>query len=348
MRDAGGGARAVIRSRRVVLARRPEGVPAEDDFRLESFELPDPAEGQILFEVLWTTANPGTRTRLGGEASYAPAVRIGDTMEGPAVGRVARSAHPDFRVGELWAGAFGWAEHALSRGRGLRRIPPDAPSPTAYVGVLGIPGLTAYFGLLDTGGMTAGKTVLVSSAAGPVGATAGQIARIVRGRAVGIASGAEKLRWLREEAGFDATIDRAAAPDAASLAAAIRQACPEGVDIYFDNVGGATLDAAIETMNRGGRIVVCGQLSEYNRPNGDRQGTRRVHDFIAKRLRMEGLVVFDFADRYDAATAEMSGWIRDGRLKHREHVVHGLAALPGLFCALMRGEVFGRPVARLA
>lgn len=334
-------------SRHVVLARRPDGVPVPDDFRVERRTLPPLPEGRVLVEVLYATANPGSRNRLGGAASYARGMEIGETMEGPAVGRVLESRNSAFVAGDLLSGPFGWAEHVQIGGRGVMRIPPGTPSLSAWAGILSIPGLTAYFGLLDVGRAKAGETVLVSSAAGPVGATVGQIARITGCRVVGIASGEEKRRWLIEEAGFDAVIDRRSGEAADALAGRIAGAAPDGVDVYFDNVGGPTLDAAIASLRSRGRVVVCGQLSDYNAA-GERHGTRRVYEFIGKRLRMEGLVVFDYADRYGEALEAMTGWIRDGRLKFREHVVDGLDALPALFCAQMRGEIFGRPLARLA
>jgi NADPH-dependent curcumin reductase CurA len=302
----------------------------------------------VLVEVLYATANPGSRNRLSGQASYARGMELGETMEGPGVGRVAQSRNPDFQVGDLVSGPFGWAEHVQVSGRGLRRIPSDTPSVSAWAGILSIPGLTGYFGLRETGAAKAGETVLVSSAAGPVGATAGQIARLMGCRVVGIASGAEKLRWLREDAGFDAIVDRAGADTVGDLAARIAAVAPDGVDIYFDNVGGPLLDAAIANLRPKGRIVVSGQISDYNNAPEARYGTRRVYEFIGKRLRMEGLVVFDFADRFDEATSAMTTWIREGRLKFKEHVEDGLDALPGLFCAQMRGEIFGRALARLA
>ncbi|MGE0423369.1 MAG: NADP-dependent oxidoreductase [Reyranellaceae bacterium] len=338
-----------MQTRQVVLARRPSGAPVPEDFRVEARELPPLPEGRVLVQVLYATANPGSRNRLGGGgASYARGMELGETMEGPAVGRVAESRNPAFEVGELLSGPFGWAEHVQISGRGVRRIPAETPSITAWAGILSIPGLTGYFGLRDVGLAKAGETVLVSSAAGPVGATAGQIARIMGCRVIGIASGAEKLKWLREEAGFDAVIDRTGANTVDAMAERIARVAPDGVDVYFDNVGGVTLDAAIASMKPKGRIVVSGQLADYNGDPSARYGTRRVYEFIGKRLRMEGLVVFDFAQRYDEATDAMVGWIRDGRLKFREHIVEGLDALPALFCAQLRGEIFGRPLARLA
>ena len=338
----------MLNSRHVVLARRPHGQPVPADFEIRTRSLPALPDGRLLIQVLYATANPGSRSRLSGQASYARGMELGDTMEGPAVGRVIGSRNPAFRAGDLVSGPFGWAEHVQVSGRGVRKLPADTASISAWAGILSIPGLTGYFGLRDVGQAKAGETVLVSSAAGPVGATAGQVARIMGCRAVGIASGTERLRWLREEAGFDAVIDRAGADTADALSARIAAALPDGADIYFDNVGGPMLDAAIANLRPKGRIVVSGQISDYNTAAEARYGTRRVYDFIGKRLRMEGLVVFDFADRFDEATSAMTAWIRDGRLKFKEHVEDGLESLPGLFCAQLRGEIFGRPLARLA
>jgi NADPH-dependent curcumin reductase CurA len=337
-----------MQSRHVVLARRPEGMPVAADFRVETRELPPLADGRITVEVLYTTANPGSRGRLSGGAGYARPLNIGETMEGPAIGRVIESKNPEFAAGDLLWGLSGWAEHLRVSGRGMQKIPKDTKHLSAWAGILNIPGLTAYFGLRETGAAKAGETVLISSAAGAVGATAGQIARIMGCRVIGIASGDERKRWLKEEAKFDAVIDRSNTPDIASLTAAIAAAAPDGIDVYFDNVGGYVLDAAIGSMKQRGRIVVCGQLADYNAAPDQRYGTRRVYEFIGRRLRMEGLVVFDFAARYPKAHADMTGWIESGELKYREHVVDGLDALSELFCAQLRGEIIGRPLSRLA
>jgi NADPH-dependent curcumin reductase CurA len=337
-----------MQSRHVVLARRPEGMPVAADFRVETRELPPLADGRVMIEVLYTTANPGSRGRLESGTGYARALNIGETMEGPAIGRVIESKNPDFAVGDLLWGLSGWAEHLQVSGRGMQKIPKDTKHLSAWAGILNIPGLTAYFGLRDVGAAKPGDTVLISSAAGAVGATAGQIARIMGCRVIGLASGDERRRWLHEEAKFDAVIDRREAPDIASLEAKIAAVAPDGIDIYFDNVGGYVLDAAIAQMKQRGRIVICGQLADFSATPGQRYGTRRVHEFIGRRLRMEGLVVFDFADRYAKAHADMIKWIEGGELKYREHVVDGLDGLPELFCAQLRGEIIGRPLARLA
>jgi len=337
-----------MRSRHVVLARRPRGQPVPEDFRVETRELPELPDGRVTVQVLYATANPGSRARLDGDASYVRALGIGETMEGPTVGRVIESRHPDFAPGDLVTGASGWAEHVQIGGRPLQKIPKDTPYLSAWAGILNIPGLTAYFALRDVGMAKSGETVLISSAAGPVGATAGQIARIMGLRVIGIASGEARRKWLVNEAKFDAVIDRSAAGTFEALTERITAAVPHGIDVYFDNTGGPVLDAAIASMRTKGRIVICGQTADYNASPQDRYGTRRVFEFIGKRLRMEGLVVFDFAPRYPEAYKALTSWIESGELKYREHIVDGLDAMPALFCAQLRGEIFGRALGRIA
>ena len=337
-----------MQSRHVVLARRPEGMPVAADFRVETREMPPLADGRIMLEVLYTTANPGSRGRLSSGTGYARPLGIGETMEGPSIGRVIESKNPEFATGDLLWGPSGWAEHLQLSGRGMQKIPRDTKHLSAWAGILNIPGLTAYFGLREVGAAKAGDTVLISSAAGAVGATVGQIARIMGCKVIGVASGDERRRWLKDEAKFDTVIDRRETPDVASLTAAIAAVAPDGIDVYFDNVGGYVLDAAIGSMKQHGRIVICGQLADYNAAPEQRYGTRRVHEFIGRRLRMQGFVVFDFAEHYAKAHADLTGWIDSGELKYREHVVDSLDALPELFCAQLRGEVIGRPIARLA
>jgi NADPH-dependent curcumin reductase CurA len=338
-----------MKSRHVVLARRPNGAPVPEDFRVETRELGELPDGRVTVQVLYATANPGSRGRLDGTvASYVRPLNIGETMEGPTVGRVIETRHPDFAVGDLVWGASGWAEHVQVGGRALNKILKDTQYLSAWGGVLNIPGLTGYFALRDVGLAKAGETVLVSSAAGPVGATAGQIARIMGCKVIGIASGDVRRDWLLKDAKFDAVIDRATAPTFDTLVERIAALAPDGVDVYFDNVGGPTLDAAIASMRQKGRIVISGQTADYNAKPQDRYGTRRVFEFISKRLRMEGLVVFDYAARFPEAFQALTGWIDSGEMKYREHIVDGLEAMPALFCAQLRGEIFGRALARVA
>jgi NADPH-dependent curcumin reductase CurA len=330
--------------RKWVLAQRPSGVPAPEDFRLESVALPDPQDGECLIRVDYVSIDPGMRSRLTKD-SYAPALPIGGVIESAGLGTVVKSRNPKLAEGALVSGGFGWQSHVVSNGRGVLRLDPalfDAKvPPTAAIGVLGIPGLTAYFGLLDVGQPKAGETVLISSAAGTVGATAGQIAKIQGLTAIGIAGGADKCGYVRS-LGFDACIDHKAE---GGLAGAIAAAAPKGVDIYFDNVGAETLDAAISCMNVRGRIIVSGQIAEYNA--ADPRGIRNTLDFIPKRLRMEGLVVFDYAARFVEAQARIAGWIRDGRMSFHETVRPGLETAPLAFASLFSGDALGRVLVKV-
>jgi NADPH-dependent curcumin reductase CurA len=331
--------------RKWVLARRPDGVPQAEDFRLDTAAIPEPQDGEVVVAVDYVSIDPGMRSRLSKD-SYAPALPLGSVIESAGLGTVVASRNVKFAVGARVSGGFGWQSHVVSNGRGILRLDPatfDAKVPiTAAIGILGIPGLTAYFGLYDLGKPKSGETVLISSAAGTVGATAGQIAKIEGLRAVGIAGGADKCAYVRS-LGFDACIDHRAEPD---LAAAIAREAPQGVDIYVDNVGAGTLDAAIARMNVRGRIVVSGQIAEYN--SLAPAGIRNTMDFIPKRLRMEGLVVFDYAAQFAEAQSRMAAWIRDGRLVFHETVIPGLEAAPSAFAGLFEGRARGRVLVKVS
>lgn len=327
-----------------VLAKRPSGVPAPEDFRFEQSPLPVLQDGEILIAVSHVSIDPGMRSRLSKD-SYAPALALGSVIESAGIGTVAQSRNPKFAEGQIVTGGFGWQSHVVGTGRGIQRLDAalfDAKVPvTAAIGVLGIPGLTAYFGLLDLGKPKTGETILISSAAGTVGATAGQLAKFEGLRVVGIAGGPDKCAYVTS-LGFDACIDRKAEPD---LSAAIAREAPKGVDIYFDNVGAETLDAAIARMNVRGRIVVSGQIAEYNAT--EPRGIRNTLDFIPKRLRMEGLVVFDYAAQFAEAQARMAGLIRTGQLTFHESVIDGLEAAPRAFAGLFAGDAMGRVLVKV-
>ena len=333
-----------MQNRRVVLAAHIAGLPRESDFAIDSVDQAPPAEGEVLVRNHFVSVDPGMRGRLSGKTSYAPPVPLGGVVGSATVGRVIASRNPAFAEGDWVAGAFGWQEMGLSNGRGLRRVPGGPIPPSAQIGVLGIPGLTAYFGLLDIGAPETGETVLVSTAAGAVGSAVGQIARIKGARTVGISGGPAKCRWLVDELGFDAAIDRLAEPD---IAAAVARECPDGVDVFFDNVGNALVDAVLPLMRLHGRIVISGQTADYNLKPEERVGLKNTRAFITHRLKMQGLVVFDYAGDFPLAWAELTGWILDGRLRYREDIVDGLEALPGAFVGLFQGENFGRKLARL-
>lgn len=333
----------MTQNRRFVLARRPQGIPVADDFRLETVALPEPAEGQVVVANRFISVDPGMRSRLSAAETYAAPLDLGAVVEGATVGQVVASKNPKFQPGEWVASAFGWQEYGLSDGRGMRRLADDRVPPSTAIGVLGIPGITAYFGLSEIGRVKEGETVLVSSAAGAVGSAAGQIAAIRGARAVGIAGGADKCRWLTHDLGFAAAIDRRAEPD---LAAAVSRTCPDGVDVLFDNVGNALIDAVLPLMRRGGRIVVSGQVADYN-AGPERPGIVNTEFFITSRLTMAGLVAFDYVRQYPQAWAEMTDWILAGRLKYREDIVDGLEHLPAAFIGLFKGKNFGRKLIRL-
>lgn len=333
-----------MKSRRFVLARRPRGVPVPEDFRLEEIELGDLAEGEILVANRFVSVDPGMRARLSSETTYAPPLAIGEVVEAATAGEVLASRNQKFRAGDLVVAGFGWQEHAISSGRGVRVVADRRVPLSAWIGVLGIPGLTAYFGLLDVGALQEGETVVVTSAAGAVGATAGQIAKIHGCRVVGVAGGPAKCAWLTDELGFDAAVDYRAASD---LRAAISAVCPEGVDVLFDNVGNETIDAVLPLMKSHGRIVVSGQVADYNRDPAERRGLTGTMELIGRRLTMRGFVAFDFARRFPEAWQRLIEWIESGRLRYREDIDDGFERLPVAFAGLFSGANFGRKLVRL-
>jgi NADPH-dependent curcumin reductase CurA len=322
------------------LAARPApGPPKPSDWELTSEPVPTAGEGEFVVAVSHVSIDPAMRAWMNAARSYIEPVEVGAVMRALALGQVTASEHPDFAIGDHVSGVFGVQEFALSDGRGVHRVDPSlAPLPT-YLGVLGITGLTAYFGLLDVGGVREGETVLVSGAAGAVGSVAGQIAKLKGARAIGIAGGPEKCRWIVEELGFDAAIDYKSEDVRRSL----REHAPDGVDVFFDNVGGEVLDAALARLARGARIVICGGVSQYNAERV--RGPANYLALIAARGSMTGMVVFDYADRYREAAAELAGWLHDGRLISREHVVPGgVRAFPETLLMLFAGENTGKLV----
>ena len=334
------------KAKRWVLASRPAGKPKPENFRLEDITLPDPGEHELLIRTEHHSVDPGMRGRLSGD-SYTAALPVGETIDSAMVGVVEASNNEKFAAGDRVTGGFGWVSHAISNGRGIQKLDPaiyhGALRPTAAIGVLGIPGLTSYFGLLDLGRPKEGDTVLISSAAGPVGAAAGQIAKMQGCKVVGIAGSKEKCDYVTG-LGFDDCFSYRGA----DLRAAMREHCPDGVDIYFDNVGGEMLDAAILNMKEHGRIVISGQVSEYNRAESELRGIRNVTRFITHRLRMEGLVVFDYFKQFREAQAEMAGWIHAGKLQYTEDVSDGIEGSAAAFIGLFEGENLGRRLIKVS
>jgi NADPH-dependent curcumin reductase len=327
----------------VRLAARPSGLPKPSDWSFTEEPVPTPGAGEFVAAISHLSLDPAMRGWMNAGASYIDPVEVGDVMRAGAVGRVIASEHPGFAVGDHVYGAFGVQEYALSDGNGVTKVDPElAPLPT-YLGTLGMTGMTAYFGLFDTGKLKEGDTVVVSGAAGAVGSVVGQIAKIKNCRVIGIAGGEEKCRWLLDELGFDAAIDY----KTEDVRRALREAAPQGVDVYFDNVGGEILDAVLTRLARGARIVICGAVSQYNATDGIR-GPANYLSLLVARASMTGMVVFDYAARFGEAARELAGWMREGRLTSREHVVDGgVSAFPDALLKLFSGENVGKLVLRV-
>lgn len=327
--------------RRVVLARRPPAEPAESDFRIEEVPVPKPGPREVLVRVAYLSLDPYMRGRMRDAASYAQPVGIGQVMAGGTVGEVVASNHPDFKAGDIVEDRLGWQEYAIGPGPAMRKVDPAlAPISTAN-GVLGMTGMTAYFGLFEVGQPKAGDTVVVSAASGAVGQLVGQLARIAGCRAVGIAGGAAKCAFVRDTLGFDACIDYRAETD---LPAAVKAACPDGVDVYFDNVGGAVSDAVLVNLNFFARVALCGSISQYNSAE---PGPRWLGTFVGKRVTARGFIVWDFNARYGPAMQRMGGWVRSGRIKYKEDIIDGIENAPRAFIGMLRGENFGKMQVRL-
>ena len=325
------------------LAARPVGLPKPTDWEYVEEPATEPDDGQFQVELEYVSLDPAMRGWMNEARSYVPPVGIGEVMRAGAIGRVTESRHPDYETGDLVTGMFGVQRYAVSDGRAVRPVDTSlAPAPV-HLGVLGMTGLTAYFGLLDVGRPEPGQTVVVSGAAGAVGSVVGQIARVKGCHTVGIAGGPEKCAWLVEELGFDAAIDY----KGGELRAELRRHTPDGIDVYFDNVGGETLDEVLRRIARGARVVICGAISQYNAEQPP-PGPANYMQLLVQRASMKGFLVFDFADRYPEAIAELAGWLRAGELQSREDVVRGgLEQFPEVFLRLFRGENTGKLILQL-
>ena len=332
------------------LSARPVGMPTEANWSHTTAPVTEPAEGGVVLKTLALSLDPAMRGWMNEGKSYIPPVAIGEVMRAGGVGRVVASENPDYAVGDYVSAGFGVQEYltlekdTLKR-NGLFKIDLRAGTLTQWLNVLGMPGMTGYFGLMDVGQPQAGETVVVSGAAGAVGQTVGQMAKIKGCRVVGIAGGPAKCDWVVKELGFDACIDYKAGPTA--VKDGLKAHCPTGVDIYFDNVGGEILDTVLTRINRKARIIICGAISQYNATTAV-QGPKNYLSLLVNRARMEGIVVFDYADRYHLAIAEMAGYLKDGRMHSKEDVVHGLQNFPGTLLKLFNGENFGKLVLQVA
>jgi len=327
----------MVTSREIHLASRPRGVPRPTDFTLVEVEVPEPGEGQVLIRNAFVSVDPYMRGRMNDAKSYVPPFGLGEPLSGGAVGQIMRSRNERFEQGSWVAHNLGWRESALSDGSGLIGFDPSVAPVSTALGVLGMPGLTAYVGLLDIGRVEAGETVFVSGAAGAVGSAVGQIAKLKGCRVIGSAGSPEKVAWLRE-LGFDEAFDYREVP--------AREALEEGIDLYFDNVGGPTLEAALAAIRVRGRVVACGAISQYNATESP-PGPRNLFLVVTKRLRIEGFIVSDHGDRREAFLGEVGPWVRDGRVRYRETVVDGIENAPNAFIGLLAGENTGKMLVRV-
>jgi NADPH-dependent curcumin reductase len=324
------------------LAARPHGLPVPSDWELREEPVPSPGDGEFLVRVLYISLDPAMRGWMNPQRSYLPPVGIGEVMRALGAGVVVASRHPGFAAGDHVTGNFGVQDYAISDGSGVHRVSLDAAPLTTHLSALGVTGLTAYFGLIEIGRLQSGETVVVSAAAGAVGTVVGQIAKIKGCRAVGIAGGPEKCRFIVDELGFDAAIDYRNQ----DVREGLREHCPDRVDVYFDNVGGDVLDTVLTRLARHARIVICGSISQYNN-EGPAQGPANYMALLVDRARMQGFLVFDFASRYAEAGAELAGWLAGGRLRSVEDVATGLERFPETLLKLYRGENLGKLLLRV-
>ena len=332
---------------RIVLAARPHGEPKETDFRLVETPVPEPGPGQMLLRTLYLSLDPYMRGRMNAGPSYVAATEIGDVMGGGTVCRVEASNLKEFAVGDLVEAFTGWQEYAISDGRGVRKLDPKLAPITTAIGVLGMPGLTAWTGLMNIGQPKAGETLVVAAASGAVGSVVGQLAKLRGCRAVGIAGGEKKCQYVVNELGFDACVDhrRSDFPEA------LKAACPKGIDINFENVGGPVFDAVLPLLNTFARVPLCGLIAHYSataQPAGVDRVPLIMRQVLTKRLTLRGFIVSDFASQKPEFLAEVGPLVRDGRIKYREDIVEGLENAPQALIGLLRGENFGKVIVRVS
>jgi NADPH-dependent curcumin reductase CurA len=325
----------------VLLANRPTGWVEESDFRIVETTIPAPGDGQVLVENRYLSLDPYMRGRMNDQRSYAAKVELGQVMTGETIGEVLESRNPKFRKGDTVAGRVGWQLYALSDGSDLRKVDPTLVPVTAYLGAVGMPGVTAWIGLNDIGQPKAGETVVVAAASGAVGSVVGQLAKMKDCRVVGVAGGKAKCDYVVKELGFDACIDHRAG----DLRQALADATPKGIDVYFENVGGALLDAVLLRCNPFARIPLCGMVSQYNAV--ERYGVQNLMVAVGMRIRLQGFIVSDHMARWPEALKELAAGVRDGRIKYRETVTEGLENAPRAFIGLLKGENFGKQLVKL-
>lgn len=332
-------------NKQILLAARPVGFPKDSDFKLALSPIPTPGEGQILVRSIYLSVDPYMRGRMNDVKSYAPPVEIGGLMGGGAVGQVVASNNPGFKEGDIVEGFFGWQEYAVSNGQGVRKIDATLAPISSALGVLGMPGLTAYFGLLEITHPKPDETVVVSGAAGAVGSIVCQIAKIKSCRVVGIAGADDKIAYLKDELGVDEAFNYKKVAD---YYGTLREFCPNGVDIYFDNVGGAITDAVFRLLNVKARVSVCGQISQYNLEKPEMGPRLILPMLLVKQARAEGFLVFQFADRYHEGLTQMAQWLKEGKLKYREEMEHDIENTPRAFMAMLKGQNTGKQLVKVS
>ena len=331
-------------NRQFVLASRPAGIPEESNFKLVESPMPEVKDGEFLARAMYLSVDPYRRGRISPAKSYAAPVEIGGMMVAGGVARVVESKNEKFAVGDIVDVYMGWQEYVVSNGKGIRKLDPAIAPVSTALGVLGMTGLTAYFGLLDVCNPKAGETVVVSGAAGAVGSIVGQIARIKGCKTVGIAGDDAKVDWLEKHCGFDAAFNY---KTEGNYGAKLKELCPNGIDVYFDNVGGTITDAVFLQINTHARISICGQISQYNNQKPE-MGPRLLGMLIVARAKVQGFLVTDYMPRFVEGLTEMAGWLRDGKLKYREDIVDGFENLPKAFIGLFHGENTGKRIVKVS
>lgn len=335
------------KNQRIVLASRPVGAPANDNFRLEKVPVPEVKDGELLLRSIYLSLDPYMRGRMSDQPSYAPPVEIGDVMVGGTVCQIEASRNPDYEVGEWVLGYSGWQLYSVSDGSDLTRLGKNPQNPSYGLGVLGMPGFTAYMGLLDIGKPKPGETLVVAAATGPVGSTVGQIAKLKGCRVVGVAGGPEKCRFARETLGFDECLDH----KDPEFAEQLKQTCADGIDIYFENVGGKVFDAVLRLLNVGARVPVCGLVSRYNAtrlPDGPDRTSVLMGTILVKRIKVQGFIIFDdYGHRYDEFTKAMSEMLSTGKIHYHEQMIDGLENAPEAFIGMLDGRNFGKLVIKV-
>ena len=329
------------KNRRIVLAKRPQGEPTPTDFRLEEAPIPALKDGEMLMQTVFLSLDPYMRGRMSDGPSYAAGTALNDVMVGGTVSRVVASKNAKFSEGDMVLSYSGWQEYQVSNGAGINKLDPRIPRPSYALGVLGMPGLTAYVGFLDIGEPKPGETLVVAAATGAVGSVVGQIAKIKGLRAVGIAGGKEKCDYAVKELGFDACIDHRDA----NMPRLLKEACPKGIDVYFENVGGAVWDAVVPLINTHARIPLCGLIAQYNAtslPQGPDRSSQLMGMFLVKQVKVQGFIISNYFNRMPAFIADMSQWMQAGRIKYREDITRGLENAPQAFMGLFKGSNFGK------